>query len=100
MCELNPASATKFLLLDQHLTVNCSFLRIVQLISHHTLSAVRGISEVNMASIRKLKFGNYQVQIRLLGLRPIVRSFRTKKESQEFAHLEPRIYAFIGIQAA
>jgi len=38
-----------------------------------------------MASIRKLKSGNYQVQIRLLGLRPIVRSFSTKKKSQEFA---------------
>jgi integrase len=38
-----------------------------------------------MASIRKLKSGNYQVQIRLFGLRPIVRSFSTKKKSQEFA---------------
>jgi integrase len=38
-----------------------------------------------MASIRKLKSGNYQVQIRLLGLRPIVRSFSTKKKTQEFA---------------
>jgi len=38
-----------------------------------------------MASIRKLKSGNYQVQIRLLGLRPIVRSFSTKKKSQEFS---------------
>jgi integrase len=38
-----------------------------------------------MASIRKLKSGSYQVQIRLLGLRPIVRSFSTKKKSQEFA---------------
>ena len=38
-----------------------------------------------MASIRKLKSGNYQVQIRLIGLCPIVRSFSTKKKSQEFA---------------
>ena len=38
-----------------------------------------------MASIRKLKSGNYQVQIRLIGLRPIIRSFSTKKKSQEFA---------------
>jgi len=39
-----------------------------------------------MASIRKLKSGNYQVQIRLLGLRPLVRSFSTKRKSQKFAH--------------
>jgi len=38
-----------------------------------------------MASIRKLKSGNYQFQIRLQGLRPIVCSFCTKKKSQEFA---------------
>ncbi len=38
-----------------------------------------------MASIRKLKSGNYQVQIRLQGLLPIVRSFSTKKKSLEFA---------------
>ena len=72
-------------MLDQYLTVNCSFLRIVQLISHHTLITVCGISEVIMASKRRLKSGNYQVQIRLLGPLPIVRSFSTKKKSQEFA---------------
>ena len=44
-----------------------------------------GASEVFIASIRKLKSDDYQVQIRLHGLRPIVHSFSTKKKSQEFA---------------
>lgn len=32
-----------------------------------------------MAYIRKLKSGNYQVQIRLSGLKPISKTFPTKK---------------------
>jgi len=38
-----------------------------------------------MAYIRKLKSGNYQVQIRVQGLRPISRSFSKKKDATAFA---------------
>jgi integrase len=38
-----------------------------------------------MASIRKLKTGNYQVQIRLQGLPPVTRSFKTKSKARDFA---------------
>lgn len=37
-----------------------------------------------MASIRKLKSGNYQVQIRLLGLPPVTKTFSTKKDATAF----------------
>ena len=42
-----------------------------------------------MASIRQLKSGSYQVQVRLKDLPPVTKSFRLKKDAQEFArHVE------------
>jgi integrase len=38
-----------------------------------------------MASIRKLKSGNYQVQIRLSGIPPVTRTFSRKKDASAFA---------------
>ena len=38
-----------------------------------------------MATIRKLKSGNYQVQIRLSGLNPISETFPTKTQAKKFA---------------
>lgn len=38
-----------------------------------------------MANIRKLKSGRYQVQIRLSGLKPISKTFPTKKQATAFA---------------
>ncbi len=38
-----------------------------------------------MAYIRKLSSGNYQVQVRLKGLKPITRTFSTKTLAKEFA---------------
>lgn len=37
-----------------------------------------------MASIRKLKSGNYQVQIRLVGLPPVAKTFSKKKDATAF----------------
>ena len=42
-----------------------------------------------MASIRQLKSGSYQVQIRLKDFPPVTKSFRLKKDAQEFVrHVE------------
>ena len=38
-----------------------------------------------MAYIRKLPSGNFQVQVRLKGLKPITRSFSNKTLAKEFA---------------
>ena len=38
-----------------------------------------------MAYIRKLSSGNFQVQVRLKGLKPITRSFSNKTLAKEFA---------------
>lgn len=38
-----------------------------------------------MASIRKLASGNFQVQIRRVGMAPVTRSFTSKKRAREFA---------------
>lgn len=38
-----------------------------------------------MASIRQLPSGNYQVQIRLKGLRPVTKSFSSKRKAALFA---------------
>ena len=40
-----------------------------------------------MASIRELETGNWQAQIRRRGIKPIVRSFKTKTEAARWARM-------------
>ena len=40
-----------------------------------------------MAAIRKLSTGNWQVQVRRKGLKPVVRSFKTKQDAEQWSRL-------------